>query len=129
MKSASQPDVVGWVLYDNSCGVCSRWVPFWAPTLRRRGIDIAPLQAEWVRERLSVPPEELLQDLRLLMADGSELRGADAYRAVLRRIWWAWPLYLFAITPGLRSIFDGCYRVFARNRYRVSQACRLPPRG
>jgi len=119
---------VGWVLYDDTCGVCSRWVPFWAGTLRKRGIGIAPLQADWVRQRLHAPPEELLQDLRLLMVDGSEKRGADAYREVMRRIWWAWPFYLFAITPILRNIFDWGYRTFARNRYRVSNACRLKPR-
>lgn len=25
----------GWVVYDGDCGLCAKWVPFWAPTLRR----------------------------------------------------------------------------------------------
>ena len=29
----SRAGPVGWVLYDQGCGVCARWVPFWAPTL------------------------------------------------------------------------------------------------
>jgi hypothetical protein len=49
-------------------------------------------QCEWVRQKLSVPQSELLQDLRLLLADGSQVRGADVYRFVMRRIWWAYPL-------------------------------------
>ena len=96
--------------------------------LRRRGFDIAPLQADWVRARLQMTDVELLQDLRLLLADGSQLCGADVYRYATRRIWWAWPVYLFSITPGLRRAFDWGYRAFARNRYRVSTACGLQER-
>jgi predicted DCC family thiol-disulfide oxidoreductase YuxK len=117
---------VGWVLYDDSCGFCRRWVPFWAGTLRKRGFAIAPLQSEWVVARLNVPPEDLLFDLRLLLADGGEVRGADVYRHVIRRIWWAYPLYLLSVAPILRRVFDWAYRTFADNRHRVSRACRLP---
>jgi len=116
----------GWILYDGSCGFCRRWVPFWEPALRRRGFAITPLQAPWVGERLGLPPEELVKDLRLLLADGSQLSGAAVYRFAMRRIWWAWPMYGLSVLPGLRQVFDWAYRTFARNRYRVSDACRLP---
>jgi predicted DCC family thiol-disulfide oxidoreductase YuxK len=117
---------IGWVLYDDSCGFCRRWVPFWANTLRKRGFAIAPLQSEWVVQALSVPREDLLFDLRLLLADGEQVRGADVYRHVIRRIWWAYPLYLLSVAPLLRLVFDWAYRTFANNRHRVSRACRLP---
>jgi len=113
----------GWILYDDSCGFCRRWIPLWEGALRRRGFDIAPLQADWVRERLQLSRNELLRDLRLLLADGSQICGADVYRYAMRRIWWAWPVYLFSITPGLRNVFDWGYRTFATNRFRVSSAC------
>jgi predicted DCC family thiol-disulfide oxidoreductase YuxK len=116
----------GWVLYDGACGFCSRWIPFWGPVLRRRGLEIAPLQAPWVRDRLGLTQSELLQDIRILLDSGSLLRGADAYREMVRRIWWAYPLYLFSVTPGLRSIFDAAYRSFSHHRYQFSEACGLP---
>ena len=119
---------IGWVLYDDACGFCRRWIPFWADTLRKRGFDIAPLQSEWVMHRLHATPEDLLFDLRLLLADGTQVRGADVYRHVLRRIWWAYPLYLFSVTPLLRCVFDWGYRTFADHRHRFSRACGLPPR-
>ena len=59
---------------------------------------------------------------------GAEL-GADVYRFVMRRLWWAYPLYLLSIVPGGRHLFDWGYRTFARNRLRVSSACRLDPPG
>jgi predicted DCC family thiol-disulfide oxidoreductase YuxK len=120
---------IGWVLYDDSCGFCRWWVPFWAGALSKRGFAIAPLQSKWVMQRLEMPNDEdadLLIDLRLLLADGSQVRGADVYRYVMRRIWWAYPLYLLSVAPLLRGAFDWGYRTFADNRYRFSRACRLP---
>ncbi len=124
MTEQKQP--IGWVLYDDSCGFCRRWIPFWAGALSRRGFDIAPLQREWVVRRLNTPPDDQLTDLRLLLADGDQVRGADVYRYVMRRIWWAYPLYLLSVAPLLCRVFDWGYRTFADNRYRFSRACRLP---
>ena len=126
--SPANPKPLGWILYDDSCGFCRRWIPFWKSTLRRRGFEIAPLQADWVREKLSLSESELLRDLRLLLADGSQICGADVYRYAMRRIWWARPAYLLSVCPGLRSIFDWGYRTFATNRFRVSSACGLSTR-
>jgi len=115
----------GWILYDDSCGFCRRWIPFWEGALRRRGFDVAPLQADWVRAKLQLSETDLLRDLRLLLNDGSQICGAEVYRYATRRIWWAWPVYLFSVTPGLRNVFDWGYRTFAANRFRVSEACGL----
>jgi predicted DCC family thiol-disulfide oxidoreductase YuxK len=71
-------------------------------------------------------PEELAKDVRLLLIDGRHLRGADVYRHVMRRIWWATPLYVIASLPILRNLFDAAYRVFADNRYWISRTCHLP---
>lgn len=119
-------EIRGWVLYDDACGFCRRWVPFWGPTLRRRGFAIAPLQSAWVRKALPGVGAELVDDLRLLLRDGSQVQGADVYRHVMRRIWWAWPFWLLACAPGLRRVFDAAYRAFADNRHRFSRACGLP---
>ena len=126
------PAPAAWVLYDGACGFCSRWVPLWRSTLEKCGIGIATLQEPWVVARLSakgIRAEDLLDDLRILVADSGEvIPGADAYRWAFRRIWWAWPLYVLSITPGLRRLFDLGYRTFAENRYRVSRACRIEGR-
>src|SRR5262245_25069937 len=108
MRDLSAP--IGWVLFDGSCGFCRSWVVYWADTLRKRGFAIAPLQEDWVRKRLGAPSEEeLLVDMRLLLDDGRQLRGADAYRYVMRQIWWTYPIYLFSMVPLLRQLFDWSY--------------------
>ncbi len=131
-RSDTQPAIAdtsarcGWVLYDDSCGFCRRWVPFWEETLRRRGFAIAPLQAPWVADQLRLPAAELVQDLRLLLPDGNRVAGADVYRYMMRRIWWAYPFYLLSIAPLLRVVFDWSYRNFALHRHAFSRTCGLP---
>ena len=120
----AKTNLTGWILFDDSCGFCRRWVPFWENTLRKRGFEIAPLQADWVREKLQLNENDLLRDLRLLLASGEQIRGADSYRYAMKRIWWAYPFYLISIAPLCRSIFDWSYRTFAANRYRVSRFCK-----
>ena len=117
---------IGHILYDDSCGFCRRWVPFWETTLRKRRFAIAPLQSDWVKKQLNTSQEDLYADLRLLFVDGSQIRGADVYCYVMRRIWWAYPIYVLSVTPLLRNVFNWGYRIFANNRYRFSRACRLP---
>jgi predicted DCC family thiol-disulfide oxidoreductase YuxK len=112
----------GWVLYDGACEFCSTWVERFETTLVERGFGIAPLQADWVRERLDLDDDELLADIRLLRSDGTMIVGADVYRYCMRRIWWALPLWLLSVLPVGRSLFDWSYRTFARNRYCVSAA-------
>ena len=125
--SAPPEAVRGWVLFDGTCGFCSAWVPRFGPVLEKRGFASAPLQEPWVRERVNLSEEELMRDLQLLLPSGEVRSGPDAYRYVMRRIWWATPVWLLSIVPGLNWIFDRAYRAFADRRYRISQACGIEP--
>ena len=116
----------GVVLYDGQCGFCSRWVKYWAGTLGRRGFEIASLDEPWVADRIKMPHEELLTDIRLLTIDGQLISGADVYLYVTRRIWWAWPFYAIFHLPGFNWVLWQGYRWFNRNRYRISRHCPLP---
>jgi predicted DCC family thiol-disulfide oxidoreductase YuxK len=116
----------GWVLYDADCGICTRWVRAWRPTLERYGLAIAPLQSSWVPERTGLSQSEILSDILLLEPNGELHSGPDVYRHLMRRIWWIYPLYLLSITPLLRLAFDWAYRTFASHRMRISGSCGLP---
>jgi hypothetical protein len=93
--------------------------------LRKRGFEIATLQADWVRQKLQLNENDLLQDLRLLLANGEQIQGADTYRYAMKRIWWAYPIYLFSIAPLGKNIFDWSYRKLATHRQQISRACKL----
>jgi predicted DCC family thiol-disulfide oxidoreductase YuxK len=123
MMSTAAPK--GWILYDDSCGFCRRWVPFWENALLKRGFAIAPLQADWVRQKIRLDEKDLLQDLRLLLANGDQIQGADVYRYAMKRIWWACPFYLFSIVPLCRNLFNWGYKTFAAHRHQVSRVCKI----
>ena len=117
----------GWILYDGACGFCSKWVLSLEKLLNHYGYEIAPLQEEWVSERLQMSPEELTKDIRLLLAANNQLiSGSDAYLYVMKRIWWLWPLALVFSLPGFHWVFNKAYQIFNRNRFLVSKACGLP---
>ena len=65
--------------------------------------------------------------MRLLLADGRELGGADALVEIARRIWWAWPLFALAQVPGVMLLLHAAYRQVAANRHCISGACRARP--
>ncbi len=119
----------GWLLYDESCGFCARWVPSWGPWLRRQGYGFRPLQDPWVAQQTGLHLDDLLRDLRLITLDGQVFCGADVYRQVLASSPWTRTLALLTRIPLLRQLFDGGYRLFARHRYRVSAACGWAPPG
>jgi predicted DCC family thiol-disulfide oxidoreductase YuxK len=118
----------GVVLYDGQCGFCTRWVQYWAGTLKRRGFEAAALDEPWVANKLNVPHEELVTDIRLLTSNGQLISGADAYLYVTRRIWWAWPFYAIFSLPGFNRLIHIGYRWLARNRYCISSSCQLQTR-
>ena len=70
----------------------------------------------------------MLREMRLLLADGRDLGGADAVVEIARHIWWAWPLWLVSRVPGARAILRAIYRVIAANRHCIGGACKIPRR-
>jgi predicted DCC family thiol-disulfide oxidoreductase YuxK len=128
MNLASEPRLPsrGWILYDGACGICSRLAVKAAPFLDRLGLNVIPLQSPWAQEVTGLTSDQLLSDIRLVHRDGRVLSGPDVYRHVMRQVWWARPVYLLSVAPGLRSAFDWGYRAFARHRMRFSVTCTTP---
>lgn len=133
MKHESEPGSLsprhGWVLYDGACGFCFRWVHFWRKTLEANGFALQDLQSAYDDGSVTLPPENLLDDVRVLLRNGDLVSGADAYLYVAKHIWWAWPFYTVFHLPGLNRVFWWGYRWFNRNRYRISRHCPLPEAG
>jgi len=119
----------GMILYDGACGFCSWWVRLWQKVVEARGFRMKDLQSAAAEGSVSIPEENLLDDIRVLTPSGQLISGAGAYLYVARRIWWAWPFYAVFSLPGLNWLLWRGYRWFNRNRYRISPYCGLPRRG
>ena len=113
------------VYYDADCRFCINAARRFERLLARRRFELVPLQIPGASAKLGIPDDQLLAEMRLLLRDGRVFGGAAAVVEIARRIWWAWPFYAVFSLPGFNWLIHTGYRWFARNRYRVSHACRL----
>lgn len=92
---------------------------------------MAHLQTPWVTERLGIRPSDPLREFIVLKPGGALLGGVDAIAYLMRRIWWAWPLWLAAKTPLIHHALWAGYRWIAARRHCLTGSCAVrfrPPR-
>lgn len=117
----------GTIFYDASCGLCSTARTRFGRAAQRAGFSQTALQDESAQKLLGLKEGELPTEVKVQLADGTVLGGVDALLAVSRHVWWAWPLWLVSRVPGVTWLLRFPYRVVARNRYKISQVCKLQP--
>jgi predicted DCC family thiol-disulfide oxidoreductase YuxK len=115
----------GWLFFDAECGFCTRIGRWLAPILRRRGIEVAPLQDPRVGALLGLSRAELMREMRVLLPDGSQYGGADAGVALAREIWWGRPLVWVARIPGVMERLRTGYRWVAAKRKCAAARCEV----
>jgi predicted DCC family thiol-disulfide oxidoreductase YuxK len=113
----------GWLFFDAECGFCTRIARWLVPILERRGLAIAPLQDPRVGALLGLSQEELLREMRFVLADGSRTGGADAAVALAHEIWWWRPLVWLARVPGAMGLMRSIYQRVARSRKCAATGC------
>lgn len=113
----------GWFFFDAQCWFCTRTAQWLAPILRRRGMDVAPLQDPRVAALLGMSRRELFREMRLLLDDGSQYGGADAAVAIAKDIWWARPLAWLARIPGVMTALRALYHWVAARRHCAAERC------
>lgn len=126
-NTARQP--VGWIFYDGDCRLCLGWAERMREVLTRRHFALLPLQSPEALCRLGDGTPVTLDEMRLLLADGRNLGGADAIMEIARRISWAWPLWAISRFPGIMLLLRKAYRVLADNRHCANGACLITHRG
>jgi len=113
----------GWdlnLLYDGECPLCMREVRM----LERRNqagrlklTDIAA--ADFDASRYGLTQEQVMGRIHGILPDGKAVTGMEVFRRAYRAVGLG---ALMAPTgwPGLRSVFDRAYAIFARNRLRLT---------
>jgi predicted DCC family thiol-disulfide oxidoreductase YuxK len=107
------------VLYDGTCGFCSRTVRWLVARDTARHLRYAPLQGQTAAELrgrgLAIPDE--LSSLVLVSGEEIWLRSRAVFR-IMRRLPWPWrALSWLGVLP--TWLTDGGYRLVARSRYRL----------
>ncbi len=111
------------VFYDGDCPLCRRevnWVRGRDRQRRIRWIDIA--DPAFDAGRLGTTQEALMSQLHGRLPNGRWLTGVEVFRRMYQAAGFGW---LVAITrlPGLSHALGAAYRLFARNRLRLTGRC------
>ena len=113
----------GWVFYDAQCPFCVRTAKMLTGVIGPRGFGLAALQDPRAQSLVNVPPEELLNEMRLVTADGEQFGGADALVRLCRSVWWARPIGWLAQLPWVMRFLRDRYRSFAARRSCAAIQC------
>lgn len=111
------------VFYDGNCPLCRReirWLRGWDRRGRILFTDIAA--TEFVAANVGASYDDLMAEIHGRLPDGRWIRGVEVFRRMYTAVGMG---RLVGVTrwPGLRQLLDFGYRVFARNRLRLTGRC------
>jgi predicted DCC family thiol-disulfide oxidoreductase YuxK len=114
------------LFYDASRPLCARFARSFKRLLAARGFRLLPLQTPGTMERLDLPPELLVGEMRVLREDGAIFGGPIALVEISRHFWWTYPFYLLTHLPGVKGLLARIYRWIAARRTCHHTPCARP---
>jgi len=108
----------GWILYDAQCGLCTSAARRNATWLKGLGYGLAPL-----------PGSDNAREMLLVTPDNRVFPGVDAYIHILAGLPHTAPLVKLTQRPRIHQFLCLFYRWVADHRGRISEVCRIKPRG
>jgi predicted DCC family thiol-disulfide oxidoreductase YuxK len=118
----------GWIYFDGECRFCVEHRKRWGSVFERRGFVWTPLQTPGTAERLGITEAQLQAEMWLRLADDRRFSGINAWSAVMRRVWWLWPMGVVLALPGVNAMGRALYRWIAKHRLCIGGVCTIPKR-
>jgi len=91
----------GWICFDRDCTICTSLARRFRRTFEKRGFGLAALQDPRVAALLALPPDQVLQEMRVITTTGEIHGGAEAIVYLAKQVWWAWPIFAVAMAQSL----------------------------
>ncbi len=113
----------GWIYFDGECRFCTAHRQGWGKIFERRGFVWMPLQTPGTPERLGITATQLHAEMWLALADGRKFSGIGVWSALMRRVWWLWPMGVVLAMPGFNAIGGAVYRWIAKRRHCIGGGC------
>ncbi len=111
------------VFFDGGCPLCRREINLLRRWDRRQRIRFTDIDAEaFDPAAVGKSRDELMAEIHGRLPDGSVISGVEVFRRLYSAVGFRW---LVAPTrlPGISWLFDFGYRVFARNRLKLTGRC------
>ena len=111
------------VLYDGDCPLCDREVKMLPRLDRKQRIRFTNIATpEFEAGDYGLTQDELMAEIHARLPDGSWIRGAEVFRRIYSALGRG-PVVRLTRLPVVSSLLDGVYRLFARNRLRLTGRC------
>jgi len=111
------------IFFDGECPLCTREVNLLRRMDRKRRVRFTDIAAQ------DFDPRALGTDMSTLMArihgrlpDGTVLEGVEVFRRVYEAVGLSW-LSRVSRLPGIASLTEAAYSLFAQNRLRLTGRC------
>ncbi|MBX3442077.1 MAG: DUF393 domain-containing protein [Planctomyces sp.] len=122
-KSPLPPGIELEVFFDGDCPLCRREIAMLRRRDRRGVIRFTNLAAaEFDPAPLGLTHDELMAEIRGRLPDGTILTGMEVFRRLYAAAGFGFLARLTRL-PIVRPLFDAAYRIFARNRLRLTGRC------
>ena len=111
------------VFYDGGCPLCTREMALLRRLDRRGRIRFADITAEGFEAgSVGVSPAALMDRIHGRLADGTLVEGVEVFRRVYTAVGYG-ALVAPTRLPGVAHVLDLAYRLFAKNRLRLTGRC------
>ncbi len=111
------------VFFDGACPLCAREMTMLRSRDKKqriRFLDIAEVGFD--AASVGMPLDTLMDQIHGRLPDGTLVTGVEVFRHVYTAIGFR-PLVSLTRLPGVRQLLDLAYRVFAKNRLRLTGRC------
>ena len=121
IAESSRPEVE--VFYDGECPLCAREVRMLRKLDRRGRIGFIDIAApDFDPAPLGVDRATLMDRIHGRLPDGTLIEGVEVFRRLYAAVGFG-PLVAVTRVPGISSMFEAAYRLFAKHRLRLTGRC------
>jgi predicted DCC family thiol-disulfide oxidoreductase YuxK len=111
------------LFYDGACPLCRREVRLLRARDRRQRLRFVDISAEgFDAASVGVTWARMMDRIHGRLPDGTLVEGVEVFRRAYASIGFG-PLVALTRLPGVAQLLDVAYRVFARNRLRLTGRC------
>lgn len=111
------------VFFDGGCPLCRREIAMLRRLDRKRRICFTDIAApEFNAGALGQTQDDLMREIKGRLPDGTWISGVEVFRRLYGAVGFHWLVPITRL-PGIRHLLDIGYRVFARNRLKLTGRC------
>lgn len=111
------------VFYDGDCPLCLREINMLRRWDKKQKIQFTDIAADdFSAESVGITFDQLMSEIYGRLPDGTFIKGVEVFRRLYSAVGFSWFVAPTRL-PGISHVMDFGYRIFAKNRLRLTGRC------